>query len=134
MHSISSATGTLSADTAATSPGTLGIWWFLASEIVTFGGLLGSYIAVRLAHPPWADASAHLSALIATIKTVVLLTSSLTMVLAWDAVERQDAPAIRTHLGYTVALGCVFLLIKAFEWHGKLSHGLVPSASGVWAF
>jgi heme/copper-type cytochrome/quinol oxidase subunit 3 len=122
------------AGAVGTPTGKLGIWWFLASEIVTFGGLIGSYLAVRLAHPQWAEAAAHLSALIATINTVVLLTSSLTMVLAWDAVERQDEPAIRTNLGYTVALGLVFLLIKALEWHGKLSHGLLPSASGFWSF
>jgi len=114
--------------------GKLGIWWFLASEIITFGGLIGSYIVLRLAHPEWAEAAQHLSVVIATVNTAVLLTSSLTMVLAFAAVDHKDDHAVRTWLGCTVALGLVFLLIKAFEWSGKLSAGIVPGVSGFWSF
>jgi heme/copper-type cytochrome/quinol oxidase subunit 3 len=118
----------------ALSTGKLGLWWFLSSEIITFGGLMGSYIVLRLAHPEWAEAAQHLSVVIATVNTAVLLTSSLTMVLAFAAVDHADDRAIRTWLGWTVALGLVFLLIKAFEWSGKLSAGIVPGVSGFWSF
>jgi len=114
--------------------GKLGLWWFLSSEIITFGGLIGSYTVLRLAHPEWAEAAQHLSVVIATVNTVVLLTSSLTMVLAFRAVDRQEDPAVRTWLGGTVTLGLVFLLIKALEWSGKLSAGMVPGVSGFWSF
>ena len=125
---------TASATTTALPTGKLGLWWFLASEIITFGGLIGSYIVLRLAHPEWAAAAQHLSVVIATVNTAVLLTSSLTMVLAFAAVDHTDDHAIRTWLGCTVALGLVFLLIKALEWSGKLSAGIVPGVSGFWSF
>lgn len=134
MHATPSSTVPAAHRTTGTPTGKLGIWWFLSSEIITFGGLLGSYLVFRLAHPEWAHAAAHLSTLVATINTVVLLTSSLTMVLAWDAVEREDDKALRSNLGYTVILGLVFVAIKALEWRGKLHGGLVPSASGFWSF
>ena len=112
----------------------LGLWWFLSSEIITFGGLIGSYIALRLAHPEWAEAAQHLSVVIATVNTIVLLTSSLTMVLAFAAVDHENDHAVRLWLGCTVVLGLVFLLIKAFEWSGKLRAGIIPGVSGFWAF
>ena len=122
-------------DATGTLPtGKLGIWWFLASEIITFGGLMGSYIVLRLANPLWAEEAHHLSVLIATLNTIVLLTSSLTMVLAFAAVDQQDEPKTRTWLLLTVLGGLVFLGIKAFEWSLEIGAGRVPGASGFWAF
>ena len=123
------------ADATGTPPsGKLGIWWFLASEIITFGGLIGSYIVFRLANPPWTEEAHHLSVLIATINTIVLLTSSLTMVLAFAAVDQQDEHKTRTWLLLTVVGGLVFLVIKAFEWSLEIGAGRVPGASGFWSF
>jgi len=123
------------ADATGTTPsGKLGIWWFLASEIVTFGGLIGSYIVFRLANPPWTEEAHHLSVLIATLNTIVLLTSSLTMVLAFAAVDQRDERKTRTWLLLTVVGGLVFLVIKAFEWSLEIGAGRVPGASGFWSF
>lgn len=123
------------ADATGTMPsGKLGIWWFLASEIITFGGLIGSYIVFRLANPSWAAEAHHLSVLIATLNTIVLLTSSLTMVLAFAAVDQQDEPKTRTWLLLTVLGGLVFLVIKACEWSLEIGAGRVPGASGFWSF
>lgn len=123
------------ADATGTIPsGKLGIWWFLASEIITFGGLIGSYIVFRLANPPWTEEAHHLSVLIATINTIVLLTSSLTMVLAFAAVDQRDEHKTRTWLLLTVVGGLVFLVIKAFEWSLEIGAGRVPGASGFWSF
>jgi heme/copper-type cytochrome/quinol oxidase subunit 3 len=110
------------------------MWWFLASEIITFGGLIGSYIVFRLANPAWAEESHHLSVLIATLNTIVLLTSSLTMVLAFAAVDQEDEPKTRTWLLLTVLGGLVFLGIKAFEWSLEIGAGRVPGAGGFWSF
>ena len=73
----------LSSTPTALPTGKLGLWWFLSSEIITFGGLMGSYMVLRLVHPEWAEAAQHLNVVIATVNTLVLLTSSLTMVLAF---------------------------------------------------
>src|SRR5689334_3422858 len=70
--------------------GRLGMWWFLASEVVTFGGVVTSYLLLRLAHPEWMKQSAETLLPIGAINTVVLLTSSLTMVLAHAAAHHKD--------------------------------------------
>ena len=70
--------------------GRLAVWWVLASEIVIFGGLLMSYIMHRLAHDAWADQAAATNTWIGATNTLVLLTSSLTAVLAHQAAERGD--------------------------------------------
>jgi heme/copper-type cytochrome/quinol oxidase subunit 3 len=114
--------------------GKLAIWWFLASEIITFGGLIGTYLVLRSVNTQWADEAAHLSVAMATCNTLVLLTSSLTMVLAFAAVDRRDDRATRTWLLCTVAGGVVFLLVKALEWSLEISAGRVPGASGFWSF
>jgi heme/copper-type cytochrome/quinol oxidase subunit 3 len=114
--------------------GKLAIWWFLASEIITFGGLIASYLVFRLANPHWAEDAEHLSVAIATFNTLVLLTSSLTMVLAFAAVDRGDNRATQTWLLCTVLGGVLFLCIKAVEWSLELNAGRVPGASGFWSF
>ena len=62
--------------------GRLAVWWVLASEIVIFGGLLGSYLMFRLGHPEWADAAVHTNTWVGAFNTFVLLSSSFTAVLA----------------------------------------------------
>ena len=65
----------------------LAVWWLIASEIVIFGGVLGSYIMHRLAHGIWADYAANTNPWIGAFNTFVLLTSSLSAVLAHQAAE-----------------------------------------------
>lgn len=121
-------------ETTGIASGKLAIWWFLASEIVTFGGLIGSYIVVRLANPHWAEEAAHLNVAIATFNTFILLTSSLTMVLAFEAIDYRDQRAARNWLGCTVLGGLIFLIAKAAEWSLEIHHGFVPGSSGFWSF
>src|SRR3989304_10600711 len=103
--------------------GKMGGWGFLASEIVLFGGLIGVYIMTRLGSTGWPEMAAHLSVPIGTLNTFVLLTSSLTMVLAFAAVEKGDRKGMRTWLLWTVLLGLTFLIIKGFEWGGEIGAG-----------
>ena len=70
--------------------GRLAVWWVIASEIVIFGGLLGSYIMMRLRHDAWADQAAITNTWAGAFNTLVLLTSSLSAVLAHQAAERGD--------------------------------------------
>jgi heme/copper-type cytochrome/quinol oxidase subunit 3 len=126
--------GISSLPSTGTPTGKVGVWWFLASEIPVFGGLIGSYIVVRLGSSGWEEASSQLSFTLALVNTLVLLTSSMTMVLAFDAVERKDVRKVQNHLLITILLGLAFLVIKAFEYSGKITHGLTPSAGIFWSF
>jgi heme/copper-type cytochrome/quinol oxidase subunit 3 len=114
--------------------GRVGVWWFLASEIMVFGGLIGSYILCRLAAGGWAAERAHVNTTLAVINTVVLVTSSLSIVEAHAAVEARQTSRVRLFLLITVLLGCTFLGIKAFEYSGEIAHGLMPSSGTFWSF
>ncbi|MBI4735126.1 MAG: heme-copper oxidase subunit III [candidate division NC10 bacterium] len=115
-------------------PGKVGVWWFLASEIMVFGGLISSYIVARLASSGWSAEAAHLSVPIASLNTLVLLTSSMTMVLAFGAVGRGDRRGVRTFLLCTILLGLTFLGIKAYEYSSELRAGFMPVTSPFWNF
>lgn len=114
--------------------GKLGMWWFLASEIMVFGGLIGCYVLFRLAHGGWAEEAAHVNWRIGAINTLVLVTSSLTMVLAQGAVKADDRKAVRTFLGLTVFLGLAFLGIKGYEYSREMADGIFPTSGLFWAF
>ena len=116
------------------STGKLGIWWLIGSEIMIFGGAIGSFILLRLAHPDWADNAGHLSVPIGSLNTLVLLTSSYTMVKAFENVKKRDRKKICRFLLATALMGLVFLGIKSFEYHGKFSHGIYPNTNLFWAF
>ena len=70
--------------------GRLALWWVIASEVVIFGGLLAAYIMHRVAHPEWAEYASHTNTWAGALNTFVLLTSSLSVVLAHNAAERGD--------------------------------------------
>ncbi len=121
--------------TAAGMPtGLLAVWWVVASEIVIFGGLLGSYIMHRIGHPEWAIQADHTKTLFGGINTFVLLTSSLFAVLAHRAAEQKDGVKAAKMLGLTVLGGLVFLLIKSVEWTGEIQAGYTLTSSGFWSF
>ena len=83
--------------------GRLGVWWVVASEIVIFGGLLVSYIMYRLSNPAWADYAANTNTWIGAFNTLVLLTSSLTAVLAHNAAAMGNGPKAHKLLWCTIA-------------------------------
>ena len=114
--------------------GKVGMWWFLASEIPVFGGLIASYVVVRLGSGGWSDASSHLNFSLALTNTFVLLTSSLTMVLAFAAVEDKKPRRLQANLLLTLLLGLTFLMIKGFEYAGEIGHGFTPGAGIFWSF
>ena len=114
--------------------GKLGTWWVIASEIVIFGGLLGSYIMYRLLHDSWAGESAHTSLLFGSINTFILLTSSLFIVIAHQAAEHGDREKAFKFIWFTIFGGLGFLCVKAVEWTGEITHGLTMFKSLFWAF
>jgi heme/copper-type cytochrome/quinol oxidase subunit 3 len=116
------------------STGKLAVWWLIVSEIVIFGGVLASYIMHRIGHPEWADSAAHTQTWIGGVNTMVLLTSSLTAVLAHAAAERGDGKLAAKRLYMTIGGAVTFLVIKSYEWYTEISHGYTITASGFWSF
>lgn len=113
-------------DTGLTNP-KLGIWLFLASEVMLFGSLFASYVLLRVGAPSWPDQSAVLSVPLASLNTVILIASSMTMVLALGAARDGTVAAYRRYMGLTLLGGVLFLIVKAFEYGDKFAHGLLPS-------
>jgi cytochrome c oxidase subunit III len=107
----------------------LGMWLFLVTEIVLFGGLFIGYSYMRAKYPAeFHHAGSDLNATIGVINTLILLTSSLTMVLSLVAIQRGERSKTRLFLGATILLGAAFLVNKSFEWAAKFHHGLYPNA------
>jgi len=114
--------------------GRLAVWWVIASEIVIFGGILASYIMFRLSHESFATDAAETKMWIGAINTFVLLTSSLCAVLGHKAAEEGNGPKAANMLYLTSAGGLIFLIIKAFEWNDKISHGHTITSSTFFSF
>ena len=109
----------------------LGIWIFLASEIMLFGGLFSAYVFLRMAAPEgdFAYWGTKLSILMATINTLVLISSSVTVVLSWASLKMKDFEKYKMYMGVTLLCAGIFLVIKYFEYTGKFHHGIYPSSS-----
>ena len=116
------------ADTGLTN-GKLGIWLFLASEVMLFGALFATYIILRTGSIDWPLGRDLLNVPMATLNTIVLISSSVTMVMAWASLMRKDLGKFRLYMGLTVMFGFGFLIIKYFEYSAKLHHGLLPSTN-----
>jgi heme/copper-type cytochrome/quinol oxidase subunit 3 len=114
--------------------GKLAVWWLLASEVVIFGGLLASYVMHRLAHDAFAEQAAHTNTWIGAFNTLVLLTSSLSAVLAHQAAERGDGPKAARLIWATCVGAVTFLVVKAFEWTEEIQHGYTIASSTFWSF
>lgn len=105
----------------------LGMWLFLFTEILLFGGLFLLYAGYRFIYPDgFAAAAAELDVLLGCINTVILLTSSLTVVLAIVALQKNNKKLCLFFLWFTVVCGIVFLINKYFEWGAKFHHGIYP--------
>jgi len=107
--------------------GQLGMWLFLVTEIMFFGGLFAAYAIYRHLYPvAFAEGSHHLDMYIGTFNTIILIGSSVTMVLAVHAAQTGNRRAIVLFLILTILLGGVFLGIKAYEYHHKWTEGMIP--------
>jgi cytochrome c oxidase subunit 3 len=105
----------------------LGMWVFLATEVLFFGGLFAAYMLYRVWYPQtWGEASRTLDITLGMINTIVLITSSLTMALAVRAAAEDRRSTLMLFLVLTMALGAVFLGIKAVEYYQKFAEHHVP--------
>ena len=121
--------GQYEAGASGVTNGKLAMWLVLASEVMLFGALFSSYIILRSAAPEWPRPDEVLNVPLALVNTFILISSSMTMVLAFAAVQKGDDSAYRRWLWLTVLLACGFLVVKSIEYGGKFSHGHYPHSS-----
>ncbi len=112
--------------------GKLAMWLFLVTEIMFFTGLIGTYVLLRNGQPnprtePWPTPhDVHLIEGVGAFNTFVLICSSLTVVLAHLALGKGNVKRATVYITITLALGCVFLVVKAFEYKSKIEHQILP--------
>lgn len=107
----------------------LGIWCFLASEVMLFGGLFSAYVLLRTGVPDWPHGSTILNVPLATLNTMILITSSVTMVMAWASLALNNFSKYRLFMALTILLSFGFLIVKGFEYGHKFEHHHFPSTN-----
>ncbi len=107
----------------------LGMWLFLFTEILLFGGLFILYSAYRARYPmEFHEGGQHLNVVIGVANTFILLTSSLTVALSITAIQKGNRRLCSLCLAATIVLGLSFLVNKYIEWSGEISRGLYPNS------
>jgi len=115
--------------------GRLALWWVLASEIVIFGGLLGVYLILRVANPSWGAEAIHTNFWAGFTNTIVLLSSSLSAVLAHAAAEKGNGKKAGNYLILTILGAVIFLIIKlGWEYIPEINAGYHPLRNVYWSF
>ena len=100
----------------------VGIWLFLASEVMLFGALFSSYILLRVGAEPGEWPHGLLNIPLGTLNTIVLIVSSITVVMAWASLKMNNFAAFRKYQAVTLFCALCFLGIKSYEYHDKFSH------------
>ncbi len=108
----------------------LGMWLFLAQEIMFFGGMFTAYFYYRMQYPDvWSEGATHLNMPLGTLNTCVLLASSVTMALSVYFTQKGRFWPLMTCMTGTMILGIAFLVVKYTEYAEKYHHGLIPVIS-----
>ena len=121
-------TASVRPDTGVTNQ-KLGMWLFLASEVMLFGSLFSSYALLRSGAMSWPDQSSIVNVPLAAVNTVILIASSVVILRATAALRGGDVARFRALMATTATLGIVFLAIKSIEYRGELAEGLRPSTN-----
>jgi heme/copper-type cytochrome/quinol oxidase subunit 3 len=111
----------------------LGIWLFLASEVMLFGALFSSFILIRTAAPTWPRGWEFLNVPLATANTFILIASSVTVVLAWANLRLGNLKWGRIFIALTLVCALAFLVNKGFEYHHEYVEHRLPSTSNFMA-
>src|SRR6058998_1088448 len=111
----------------------VGIWLFLASEVMLFGALFSSYILLRVNMPEGYWPHGWLNIPVGTVNTLVLITSSITTVMAWAACKMNQFGRFKFFHACTILLACTFVGIKSYEYHDKFTHYEIAMTNGKFA-
>ncbi len=107
----------------------MGVWLFLASEVMLFGALFSSYILLRVGAIQWPHGWTLLNVPLATFNTFLLMTSSVSMVMAWVSLKLNDFKKFKLYQGITILLALAFLGVKSIEYQGEFHENLFPHTS-----
>lgn len=111
----------------------LGIWLFLSSEVMLFAALFSSYIILRIGAESWPVGASILNVPLGALNTLILISSSVTMILAWVSLKAKNFAGFKKNLGFTILLTLCFLGIKAYEYSAKFHHDLYPGTNNFMA-
>ena len=114
----------------------LGIWVFLASEVMLFGGLFSAYVFLRMAAPvgEFAYWGSKLSIPMATVNTLVLISSSVTVIMSWASLKMNDFEKYKMYMGLTLLCALIFLVIKYLNTPGNFTMGSTRHPVHSWPF
>src|SRR5262245_32863467 len=108
----------------------VGIWLFLASEVMLFGALFSSYILLRVGAPGGQWPLGWLNVPVGTVNTLVLITSSITTVMAWASLKMNQFSRFKFYHACTICCALLFVGIKSYEYHDKFTHYEVALTDG----
>lgn len=107
----------------------MGMWLFLFTEVILFGGLFILYsVYLSKYQPEFHKAGGDLNAIMGTLNTIILITSSFTMALSISAIQKGDKKLAMIFVVLTIAFAFGFLTVKYFEWGAKFHHGIYPNS------
>jgi cytochrome c oxidase subunit III len=114
--------------------GKLGMWLFLASEVMLFGALFSALVLLRVGAPEsgpaaWPDPVKVLNLPLATLNTAILISSSVTVILAWVWLRAGQLGKFKLYMGVTIVLALAFMVVKTIEYSEKFAAGYGPSTS-----
>ena len=113
--------------------GKFAIWLFLATEVMFFTGLIGTYIVLRMGAASWPDPDLRLEVDLTAVNTFILITSSWMMVRALHAIQKGDRKGLIAWLGATILGGAFFVGVQVYEYIELIGHGSTPNADIFWS-
>src|SRR5689334_14542529 len=108
----------------------VGIWLFLASEVMLFGGLFSSYVLLRVGSPEGYWPHGWLNIPVGTANTLVLITSSITTGMAWASCKMNQFGRFKFYHACTILLALTFVGIKSYDYHDKITHYSIKLPDG----
>jgi len=102
----------------------LGVWLFLASEVMLFGALFSAYVILRTGNPDFPQHTMNVP--LATLNTMILITSSVTVIMSWASLRLKNFARFRMFFAATLVLAGGFMVVKAIEYNQEFSLGLYP--------
>ena len=112
----------------------LGIWLFLASEVMLFGALFSTYIILRIGSVDWPIGASILQVPLGAINTLILISSSVSMIFAWVSLKENNFAKFKKFLGITLFLTLAFLCVKMYEYGQKFGEGHIQVQHGLLFF
>ena len=113
--------------------GKFAIWLFLATEVMFFTGLIGTYVVIRFGAPSWPDPANRLAVDLTAFNTFVLIVSSWTVVRGLQCIQKGDRGGLLKWLGLSILFGSFFVGVQVYEYFELVAHGHLPNVDLFWS-